>query len=179
MGSSKSKPIAESARSVLNKRQAQAPSPESLAQGVYFNVKNISVWYKPETLQKEIAPAQQAATTESTDLNPTLLREISKWDIVRSTTKDTQVRIHNVLISFFTMPMMFHNFIAKHLDSRQICIIGPRKSECPKLTRKHYSYKRRESIRRRSCCNSGGRNCKRNGNFADTKEDYQRENSGG
>jgi superfamily II helicase len=113
MGSSKSKPIAESARSVLNKRQAQAPSPESLAQGVYFNVKNISVWYKPETLQKEIAPAQQAATTESTDLNPTLLREISKWDIVRSTTKDTQVRIHNVLISFFTMPMMFYNFIAK------------------------------------------------------------------
>jgi hypothetical protein len=114
MGSSKSKPIAESARSVLNKRQAQAPSPESLAQGIHFNVKNISVWYKPEILQREITPAQQAAKTESTDLNPTLLREISKWDIVRSTTKDTQVRVHNVLVSFFTMPMMFYSFIANH-----------------------------------------------------------------
>jgi hypothetical protein len=88
MGGSKSKPLADSARNVMAKRVDAAkaavdvssipPTPSPL-----FN-KKISVHYTPEDPNAEVKD-------DYYDIDPSIVKEMSKWSTVTVTTKGAQV----------------------------------------------------------------------------------------
>jgi hypothetical protein len=88
MGGSKSKPLADSARNVIAKRVDAAkaavdvssipPTPSPL-----FN-KKISVHYTPEDPNAEVKD-------DYYDIDPSIVKEMSKWSTVTVTTKGAQV----------------------------------------------------------------------------------------
>lgn len=90
MGGAKSKPVTETARQVLAKRNvppASSSGVKEVANGVDIIPLKIDVRYNPESL----VPSNGSKDKNDYELDQNLIAEISKWSTVKQTTKNTQV----------------------------------------------------------------------------------------
>ena len=90
MGGSKSKPAVESASSVLKRRSPHTPT---TAQSTTGSIGRIVDQQQNTGIQTSLRP-KSVLDSSKDSIDPSILKEMSKWSMVKTTTEKVQLLVH-------------------------------------------------------------------------------------